>query len=271
MPSNVHQDSSHAAEASESAQVRSVVIQDPVHARMYPEYVAGGFPRDSHFVDFFSRVNALVTENSHVLDFGAGRGKFLETEHGWKLSLASLRERVGKMIGVDVDPVVLNNEMNDENYLISESGEIPLADESVDLVFSWAVFEHINDPVRCSSELNRVLRKGGWICAWTPNKWGLVGMGARMIPNAMHAKILKKIGVDGRKEEDVFPVVYSMNTKSALKKFFPVSEYEHYVSIRNGPPGYHGGSLTIARMMHLYGLVMPAAGRAMLHVFLRKK
>ena len=49
---------------------------------MYPEVAAGGFTRHDGFVDFYVRVGALLTGESRVLDFGAGRGELSESENG---------------------------------------------------------------------------------------------------------------------------------------------------------------------------------------------
>ncbi|OWY62641.1 hypothetical protein B7486_57335, partial [cyanobacterium TDX16] len=43
--------------------------------RLYPEVGAGGFSRSDGTVEFWSRVQALVTPGAHVLDLGAGRGR----------------------------------------------------------------------------------------------------------------------------------------------------------------------------------------------------
>ncbi|MCF7992563.1 MAG: class I SAM-dependent methyltransferase [Thiohalocapsa sp.] len=257
-------------EPERQANLRAFDAGDRVHARLYPDYAAGAFAPDAHFVLFFGRVNALVSQESVVLDFGAGRGKLQHIETGWKKELCSLRGRCRRLIGVDVDPVVMENSMTDENYVIDADGRIPLPDDSVDLVMAWAVLEHVTTPETTARELDRVLKPGGWICAWTPNKWGYVGIGARLVPNRLHAPLLRKIGIDRRRDEDVFPVAYKMNTRSVLKRLFPPTRYEHHVALRNGPPGYHGGSLILARLVHLYGAVMPPAGRSMLHAFLRK-
>ena len=43
---------------------------------LFPEVGAGGFTRMEPRIQFYSRVRALLEPNHHVLDFGAGRGKF---------------------------------------------------------------------------------------------------------------------------------------------------------------------------------------------------
>jgi SAM-dependent methyltransferase len=40
--------------------------------------------------------------------------------------------------------------------------DIPLEDNRFDVVFCNHVMEHVDDPIQCMSELNRVLKPGGW-------------------------------------------------------------------------------------------------------------
>lgn len=47
--------------------------------------------------------------------------------------------------------------------------ELPLADESVDLVFSWTVLEHVPDLPPAYREMRRVLRRGGYMIHVVPN------------------------------------------------------------------------------------------------------
>ena len=39
--------------------------------------------------------------------------------------------------------------------------DIPLEDNQYDVVFCNHVMEHVDDPIRCMSELNRVMKPGG--------------------------------------------------------------------------------------------------------------
>ncbi|MEW6676513.1 MAG: methyltransferase domain-containing protein [Pseudomonadota bacterium] len=52
--------------------------------------------------------------------------------------------------------------------LIADAHEIPLADGSVDAIFSLAVLEHVTDPKRVASEMMRVLKPGGWLYSEAP-------------------------------------------------------------------------------------------------------
>ena len=45
---------------------------------------------------------------------------------------------------------------------------IPLKDDQYDVVFCNHVMEHVDDPIRCMSELCRVMRSGGWAIMQVP-------------------------------------------------------------------------------------------------------
>ena len=46
--------------------------------------------------------------------------------------------------------------------------DIPLEDNQYDVVFCNHVMEHVDDPIRCMSELNRVMKPGGWAIMQIP-------------------------------------------------------------------------------------------------------
>jgi len=46
--------------------------------------------------------------------------------------------------------------------------DIPLEDNKYDVVFCNHVMEHVADPIRCMSELQRVMRPGGWAIMQVP-------------------------------------------------------------------------------------------------------
>jgi 2-polyprenyl-3-methyl-5-hydroxy-6-metoxy-1,4-benzoquinol methylase len=47
------------------------------------------------------------------------------------------------------------------------------------------VFEHIEDPEWLARELLRIVKPGGLIAAFTPNKFGYFAVAARMVPNRL--------------------------------------------------------------------------------------
>ena len=237
---------------------------------VYPEVVAGGFSRVDGTVDFYQRINSLMKPTDTVLDIGAGRGQgHLDDDCNYRKQLRTFRGRVGKVIGIDVDTVVVDNPSLDEAYVIKDD-RFPLADASVDLAFSDHTFEHVADPYSFAQEVHRVLKPGGWLCARTPNRRGYISLASRIIPDRLHAAVLKR-AQPGRKAEDVFPTTYLLNTSGALSRYFPDDAWERYVYTHNPEPAYFGTSPTVWRIFDTLLSALPRPLWPTLMIFMRKR
>ncbi|QYJ03944.1 methyltransferase domain-containing protein [Nocardioides panacisoli] len=244
--------------------------RDDVLARLYPEVAAGGFTRYDGFVEFYNRVNALLAEDSVVLDFGAGRGAWQYEMAGFHRHLRAIHERVGRVVGVDVDPVVEDNPSLAEARLIEPGAPIPYDDATFDLAVADYVLEHVSaeDAPSVSAELLRVLKPGGWLAARTPNKWGVIGVGARAVPNTLHTRVLRRLQPE-RLAEDVFPVRYAMNTRGDLARLFP-EPHRLLVYGHNSEPRYFGSSVPAWRAAQLVDRLTPPRWASTLMVFVQK-
>lgn len=237
--------------------------------KLYPEIAVAGFARNDQMVVFYTIINALLDSQKTVLDFGAGRGSSAEWPLPFKRQLLNLKGKCAEVTGFDVDPVVKQNP-NVDRAVVGKIGEpLPFSDAQFDVIVSRATFEHVADPTFCARELGRILKPGGWLCAWTPNRWGMVAIGGRLVPNALHGKLLRLFQPE-RKEQDIFPTYYRMNTLRTLRQLFPSPKFKHASYTFSGPPSYHGNRLWLARLWQTYESVMPPATRRMLHVFIQK-
>lgn len=244
---------------------------DDLLVRLYPEAAVGGFTRQDGFVEFFSRVNALLPDGADVLDFGAGRGLWAtEPLSDYHRRLRSFDGRAARVAGVDVDPVVLENPTLAEAAVLDPGGRIPHADGSFDVVIADHVLEHVDaaDAPAVAAELLRVLRPGGTLAARTPNKWGMIGIGARAVPNRLHTRVLERLQPT-RKAEDVFPVRYAMNTRSDLRRLF-APPHEVVVYGHTSEPTYFGHSRVGWRAAQLWARLAPPALAPTLMIFVRK-
>ncbi len=245
----------------------------PTAARLYPEVAAGGFTRHDGFVDFYFRLASLLRPDSVVLDFGAGRGAWsdypLARVHK---DLRDLQSKVATVVGVDVDPVVLDNETVDQAHVIEVGAPLPFDDESFDVVVSDYVLEHVTaqDAPGVAAELLRVLKPGGWLAARTPNKWGVIGVGARIVPNKFHVKVLSKLQ-RGRLAEDVFPTQYAMNTRRDLRRLFPADRWDLAVYGHASEPQYAGSTVAAWRAASFVDRVTPPPLAPTLMIFARKR
>lgn len=106
-----------------------------------------------------------------ALDVGCGSGERLDylSKIGW-----------GTALGVDPDPIaVANGKSAGRQLLLGSAENIPMDDQSVDIIFLHHVVEHLWDIRPALIEAKRVLRKGGHVVIATPNldsanrsKWG---------------------------------------------------------------------------------------------------
>lgn len=189
-------------------------------------------------MNFFGFVNALLRPDMTVLDYGAGRGAMLEYgEAPYRTKYSTLRGKVSKVIGADIDPIVAENPLLDEAIVIGGDGMIPIADASVDLVVSLSTFEHLAEPETVQREFLRIVKPGGWVCAFTPNKWGYVALGARLVPNSLHDSVLRWMQPQ-RPSHDVFPTVYKLNTRRAIRRHFRAPDWNVIMFPWNSEPCY---------------------------------
>jgi SAM-dependent methyltransferase len=185
--------------------------------RFYPESHVGGFSNVDGTVAFYSRVNALLSASSVVVDFGCGRGAYLEDEVAYRRKLRVLKGKAARVIGLDIDPNAAGNRAVDEVKLLSPQQSWPIASESADLVLADFVVEHLTEPARLFSEAGRVLRRGGVLCIRTSNVLSYVAAAAVLLPGRLHGGVLRK-AQPSRKASDVFPAVYRCNTVYRLRR-----------------------------------------------------
>jgi SAM-dependent methyltransferase len=133
---------------------------------------------------------ALLPEGARVLEVGCGTGGLLVAA-----------SRAGRsIVGADIATrwlVVARRRLADRGLVIplvgAEAERLPWADASFDVVVADSVLEHLSDPSRALAEWRRVVRPGGRLLAWSPNRaslftdphvglWGLGFLPRRVVP-----------------------------------------------------------------------------------------
>ena len=243
--------------------------QDPgIH--YFPEIGAGGFSRIDSTIQFYDRIHALIRPEFVLLDFGAGRGAaYRDDVSPYRRQLRNFRGKVSEVIGVDIDPIVVQNPTLDRALVLQPTDPIPLPDKSVHLIVSDFTFEHIQDPAFAARELDRVLAPGGWICIRTPNRYGYVAMANVLTPQYLRGRVLH-MAQPGRREQDVFEPFYRLNTFTALKRYFDPAGYQHFTYSWDAEPAYHANSKIIYRFLLIIHRLTPPRARTLLMAFLRK-
>jgi SAM-dependent methyltransferase len=237
--------------------------QREVEAKVFSEVGITGFSHIDHEIAFYTQVAALLRPDSVVLDFGAGRGEWLDDPVPYRRKLRDFRGRCAAIHGCDTDPAVLRN--RSVQHPVVTNGPLPYADSSFDLIVSRHVFEHLADPDATAAELIRVLRPGGWLCAMTPNKWGYPAIGARLIRDHCRALALLQ---PGKQNRDTFPTYYRLNTLADARRVFPGCAVHHYRS--SAVPAYHCGSVAAFKALRLLHRLTPPPFHIGLHLFISK-
>jgi ubiquinone/menaquinone biosynthesis C-methylase UbiE len=229
--------------------------------------VLGGFTSVDGTIEFFNRVNAILDPGFTVLDIGAGRGSWYYLDKcEYRKKLRTIRGKVKEYICADVDAVVMGNPTSDKNVVI-RGNHVPLEDQSVDIIISDFVLEHIVDVASFKHEIFRLLKPGGYFCARTPHSMHYVSLAARLIRNTRHAKLLSFVQPT-RHTEDVFPTAYKLNTLRQVRKIF--FDWENYTYLYTSEPRYFFGSRLFYRLCAVLHAVAPRALTGNLFIFLRK-
>jgi SAM-dependent methyltransferase len=165
------------------------------------------------------RLREIAAPGMTILDAGCGHTA---------PNLQELRGSGARLIGVDL--VKLEPQQGME-LIEGDLGKVPLADGSIDLVYSRSVMEHVVDPDAVYAESARLLKSGGRWIFLTANRWDYVSLVSRLTPNRFHAGIVRRM--EGREELDVFPTAYKTNDRRQIAHFaaahgFRIDRFERH-------------------------------------------
>lgn len=102
-------------------------------------------------------------ENARILDVGCGVGAYVD----------KFRELGAHAFGVDIDEERVTNArwLKKSDLLARAASEaLPFPDASFDAVLLHEVVEHVNDDVQTIREAHRVIKRGGCIVIFAPNR-----------------------------------------------------------------------------------------------------
>lgn len=112
---------------------------------------------------FKEKIKKIFSEKDTIIDIGGGlriskkQGNRYDATRQWILPLAA---KVHYQI---LDPV--------PDYgpdIVGDIHNLPFLDEAIDAVICIAVLEHVEDPIKASREMFRVLRPGGYAFIYVP-------------------------------------------------------------------------------------------------------
>lgn len=172
------------------------------------DYYQGKFfnPKRHPYRQYENYIFSILNQSMTILDAGCGR------------TAPILKKFIGaakNLIGVDLEECT--TEDSDIKYIQGDISNIDIPDNSVDVVISRAVLEHVKEPGKVFTEITRVLKPGGQFIFLVPNQYDYASLASILIPNKFHKKIVQK--TEGRSMEDVFPAYYKANSYSSIRRF----------------------------------------------------
>jgi SAM-dependent methyltransferase len=170
--------------------------------RLYRKYYAH-LPSREEMLD--AVVVPLLRGDQTLLDAGSGRTMAILKRYAPKVRFA---------VGVDVVAPVEPRD-GSTAAVVADLASLPLASESVDIVVSRSVVEHLDDPVGVFTELARALKPGGQLIFTTPNKLYYSSIVASLVPYRWKDFYIRHAFAE---RYEHFPVRYRANTPGALHR-----------------------------------------------------
>ena len=100
----------------------------------------------------------------------AGR-RILDTGCGLGMYVRAFRQFSGEVYGIDVDPDKIAEASRElPNLQVAPAEQLPFEDGLFDVVLSHEVWEHVNDDRAAAREAVRVLKPGGRLLVFVPNR-----------------------------------------------------------------------------------------------------
>jgi len=119
-----------------------------------------------------------------ILDIGGGR----------RSPFAKHIKKDVEVIGIDISDEELKLNPHLSRFVVCDvTVNLPFEDNSVDLIMSRSVVEHLNGVPDFVKEAHRVLKPNGKFIHLFPSKFAPFAIANRMLPNAIAKKILYKI------------------------------------------------------------------------------
>jgi SAM-dependent methyltransferase len=179
------------------------MVSESLLRRFYPDDTRNGT------VAFYGWVRQHVGPTTELLNLGAGPPT--------RTAIRIFKGEVARVVGADIDPIVLDNDELDDAVLI-EDGLLPLPDESFDAIVSDFTFEHVEDPAGFLAEAHRVLRPGGSFFFRTPNRRHYMATISRLTPHWFHNLVANRARGLPADAHDPWPTFYRMNSAEQLER-----------------------------------------------------
>ncbi len=159
---------------------------------------------------FYNWLRQYAKNDFTVLNVGAGPTA--------DKKIKSLKGEVERVIGIDIDKTVLENEDLDRS-MVFEKNKFPFGDDYFDLAWADYVMEHIEDPKGFLTEVNRVLKPGASFFFRTPNKNHYVSIIGRITPHWFHELVANRARGLAPDAHEPYPTYFRLNSRKEISGF----------------------------------------------------
>ena len=172
-------------------------------------------------------VSKNVDKNTVILEAGCGFTSLFIDEY----------KKAKDVIGVDISKKFLDLNKLLRKKIVSDLGNMSkVKNNSIDVIISSWVMEHLKEPEKVFSEFSRVLKKGGRVIFITPNNLNYI-----VFLNKLISKKVRRLIVERMAENlvtDPMKTYYRANSVSRIKALAKKSGLVVEKLILNGDPTY---------------------------------
>ncbi|MFH1611792.1 MAG: class I SAM-dependent methyltransferase [bacterium] len=194
---------------------------------VYPKFKKAG----CYYIEYLKE---YVNCQTIVLDAGCGGGGVVEI----------VKPIAKEIVGIDNNHSALYENKIVNRKILADLENIPLSDNSIDVITCDFVVEHLRKPELVFNEFNRVLKKGGVLIFLTPNVLNPIMMLSKITPLRLHNFLIKNIL---KKQKQAHNAFYRANTYTKLLSLAHSNNFEIKELIRVGNPEYIAFCKILAR------------------------
>lgn len=116
------------------------------------------FPFQSEMI---KEIESVLKSDTKIFDLGCSTGHFLE----------ALKEKVGLRVGLELDQAAVDFIKNNFDFKVYDRPieEVEIVEGPFDVITSFQVLEHIEDPLKFLQALKKILKPDGYLYIEVPN------------------------------------------------------------------------------------------------------
>lgn len=157
---------------------------------------------------FYNWIRQHTNAQQSILNLGAGPAS--------KNPLRTFRGEVARVVGADIDPIILANDELDECHVV-DGTRLPFEEQCFDIAFSDYVLEHVELPEPFLKEVYRVLKPSGSFFFRTPSRYHYVSLIAQCTPQWVHEFLANPARGLPRDAREPYPTFHRLNTKREIE------------------------------------------------------